>query len=100
MYAIVWKYSIRPAQREQFEHEYGPNGTWPAFFRKSNNYKGSFLYKSEEAKDMFLLIDTWADKVSYEDFREANAEAYEQLSAIYASLYVVEEKIGTYTLIE
>ncbi len=97
MYLIIWKYKIKPANREKFEDEYGSAGTWSVFFSQSSHYKGSFLYKSEEEENTYLLIDTWVDKQTYDDFRQTKAESYHQLSASLQYLYVTEEKTGTFT---
>lgn len=99
-YSVIWKYKIKPESREKFEFEYGPHGTWFKLFSKSVNYAGSYLHKSEEEKDTYVLIDTWTDKESYENFKKVNAEAYQALSAQFESLYEHEERIGSFNSIK
>lgn len=99
-YSVIWKYKIKPESKEKFEYEYGPHGAWFMLFNKSRSYSGSYLYKNEEEKNTYVLIDTWADKQSYEDFKKINAEAYTSLSAQFESLYETEEKIGSFNSIK
>ncbi len=99
-YSIIWKYKIKPESKEKFEREYGPRGTWFKLFSQSINYAGSFLNKSEEEADTYILIDTWTDKKSYEDFKEKNREVYDRLSAQFENLYEREEKVGSFDLVK
>ncbi len=98
-YSIIWKYKIKPESKEKFEHEYGPRGTWFKLFSQSINYAGSFLSKSGEETDTYILIDMWTDKEAYEEFKEKNREVYNRLSAGFENLYEREEKVGSFDLI-
>ncbi len=96
LYQVIWKYKIKPEHKEKFELEYGSEGTWSKLFAKSENYKGSYLYKSEDEANTYLLIDTWINKATYEDFKRMNREVYDQLGADFEYLYEAEEKIGSF----
>jgi len=98
-YSIIWKYKIKPASKEKFELEYGPGGTWFKLFSKSSSYTGSYLNRDEEDSNVYILIDTWTDKQSYEDFKEKNKEDYNRLSDQFQHLYEREEKVGSFDLI-
>lgn len=100
MFSIVWRYNISSAHQVNFEHEYGPAGSWAKLFGKSEAYRGSFLNKDQEVLNTYMLIDTWASQNDYENFLEDNKEEYMQLSKKLAHLYLHEEKTGTYLLIE
>jgi quinol monooxygenase YgiN len=95
-YLVIWKYKVKHESANAFEHEYGSGGTWYKLFSKSEKYKGSFLHKSEEEERVYILIDTWTDKKSYEDFKEKNREIYNELSAKFENLYESEERIGSF----
>lgn len=99
MYCIVWTYKVSEGNKTEFESEYGNHGTWSKLFMNSANYKGSFLHKSLDMAQTYLLIDTWTDEQSYEDFKRANANAYESLSSRFEGLYETEEKTGTFNTI-
>lgn len=100
MYTVIWKYKIKPENKEKFEFEYGRNGTWAKLFAKSKNYRGSLLYKSEDEVDTYILMDTWINKQSYEDFIETNKEKYNKTSAGFEYLYLSEEKTESFNAVQ
>lgn len=99
-YSVIWKYKVKPDSLEHFEFEYGPNGTWNKLFVQSENYGGSFLYKSDEDPQTYMLIDTWVSKHAYEDFINENQKVYSEISAGFENLYLTEEKVGSFNLVE
>lgn len=96
LYSIIWKYKIDLKHKNIFEFEYGSNGAWNLLFSTSEDYKKSYLHKSEDLPDTYLLIDTWTDKTSYDNFMKKNNAAYEELSTLFKHLYLTEEKIGAF----
>ena len=100
VYSVIWKYKIKPENKDIFEFEYGGNGTWSKLFTKSENYRGSFLHKSEDEVDTYLLVDTWINKQSYESFKKMNQETYDQISTGFEYLYIAEEKIGSFNSVQ
>ncbi|MGI9545531.1 MAG: hypothetical protein ACR2MX_19875 [Cyclobacteriaceae bacterium] len=97
MYSIVWRYKIKPEFKDKFEFEYGPNGVWSTLFRESENYRGSYLHQNEGSPYSYLLIDTWTDKSSYEEYKSLNKVRYTDQSSNLDYLYDEEELVGTYT---
>ena len=97
MFIIVWKYKIKPDNRVLFESEYGKKGAWSRFFKRSKDYSGSELYNSQEGNDIYLLMDSWFDKKSYDNFINEQKNGYERLSLKFENLYETEEKLGTIT---
>jgi len=97
MYSVVWKYVVEKEKQLKFEKEYGDHGTWNALFRNSKNYVGSFLKKSTEIPNTYLLTDTWTGKKQYEKFKEEHRKVYDQLSAEFENLYEKEEKVGAFS---
>ena len=96
MYSVVWKYVVEKKNQPKFEKEYGDHGTWTKLFRNSKNYVGSFLKKSIEINDTYLLTDTWTEKKQYEIFKKENQKIYEELSSEFEILYKKAEKIGEF----
>jgi len=96
MFSVIWKYKIKPVNREAFEFEYGAVGSWCKLFGKSADYKGSFLHKSADGENTYFLIDTWITKDSYELFKKMYADIYTKLSSQFEYLYITEEKIGAF----
>lgn len=95
-FCIVWKYEVKPECKKEFETEYGPGGSWNTLFGKSSFYIDSFLYKDDSNPDVFLLIDSWENKDSYQRFLKEFGKAYRELSAKFTRLYISEEKIGEF----
>jgi len=96
MYSVVWKYIVEKENQKEFEKEYGDHGTWAKLFRNSKNYVGSFLKKSIEINDTYLLTDTWTEKKQYEIFMKEYQKIYDELSSEFEILYKKEEKIGEF----
>ncbi len=95
-YSIIWRYTIKPEMRNRFEHEYGSHGAWNELFSQSVNYRGSFLHHNAESPDTYILIDTWTDQLSYEQFKADYAEMYKRLSDQFSPLYISEERMGAF----
>jgi hypothetical protein len=95
-YIIVWKYNVKRDYISQFEKEYGTNGTWMKLFEASTDYHGSFLHKSDDEENTYLLIDHWTSKETYEKFKEKNRSKYDSLSIKFEPLYEQEKKIGSF----
>lgn len=93
MYVIVWEYKVKPENREKFEKAYGPEGSWANFFRKSEHYRGTCLFKSEKASDAYLLLDFWNTKEAYDHFKSTQADRYQQLSHQLQDVYQEEVKV-------
>jgi hypothetical protein len=100
MYSIIWKYKIGHKFESEFENEYGRCGSWNKFFGTSGSYLGSYLNKSEEDKYIYILIDTWVDRSSHDDFMTQNTEAYKSLSKKFENIYISEELIGGFESID
>ena len=98
MYVIVWEYEISKNNQAEFESEYGTGGAWSELFMHSENYLGSYL--SEMQNQTYLLIDTWTDKLSYENFKNENREIYDSLCARFEHLYEQEELLGAFDSVD
>lgn len=93
MYVIVWKYKVKPENCKKFEKAYGPEGSWANFFRKSEHYRGTCLFKSEKTSDAYLLLDFWSTKEACETFISQYNEKYQQLSHQLQDIYQEEAKV-------
>ncbi len=94
MYIVVWKYTINPDHRHEFEKEYGTEGTWSRFFRRSKNYLGSDLYGNVNSPDEYLLADRWNSQQSYDQFIGEYEQLYRELSEKFEYLYLDEQRLG------
>lgn len=100
MYSIIWKYTIKPENKERFELQYGPSGIWAKLFSESKQFLGSYMHRNTDIPDTYLIIDTWDSKESYDDFAQRNADIYSELSEKFKSIYLSEEKMGNFSLVE
>ncbi|ELR73512.1 hypothetical protein C900_04364 [Fulvivirga imtechensis AK7] len=99
MYIITWKYEIVPELRQEFEHEYGAQGSWAGLFSQSPAYLGSQLFKNDRESILYLLIDRWQSKAAYEEFLASHSQVYENMSGNFEKLYEQEEKMGAFTYV-
>lgn len=99
-YLISWRYRIQPGQKDRFELEYGPRGSWYQFFTRDEAFLGSDLHQQLDAPHCYLLCDRWTSQEAYETFLSHHAEAYQTLSRQFESLYLSEELLGSWTNIE
>lgn len=99
-WSVIWQYKIKPEHRDEFEREYGPQGSWAVLFSRSKDYTGSYLHVSEEVPDSYLLIDTWNSKTAYEAFKKTFSAEYDSLSRQFEPFYETEDRIGTFTRVE
>jgi heme-degrading monooxygenase HmoA len=81
MHRIVWQYRVAPEHVNAFEAAYRSGGTWSQLFRRSPDYLGTELYRSTDAGNVYVTIDRWRTKESWERFRSDHSDAYRALDA-------------------
>lgn len=91
MYIIIWKYIVEFENQVEFELEYGTGGAWNSFFRKSKKYSGSHLILFDKSIGAYLLIDTWKNKESYENF--IKKKEYSNINSMFEHLYLTEKRL-------
>ena len=96
---IVWKFTSKSGQEEEFERSYGPNGAWAALFRRGLGYRGTELHKSHEAPRSYLVIDRWESPQAFTNFKQRFAEEYRVLDLRCHDLTEREEHLGDFTSI-
>jgi len=94
MYRIVWEYDVRPAEVAQFEQVYGPEGLWAKFFRNSEEYLGTELFRSVGSKHRYITLDKWRSRSAYETFRKNFAADYAHLDEWCERLVEHERTLG------
>jgi heme-degrading monooxygenase HmoA len=96
MYVIIWQFDVEPAQAAEFEHVYGPAGSWAAFFGKSADYRGTHLFRDVTVPHRYLTFDHWASREAFQKFEGANAAEYQSLDAVAAPLNIRERRLGAF----
>ena len=94
MYVIIWQYTVRAGNEEEFERVYGTDGAWVSFFRAGDGYLGTALYRRSVDERGYITIDRWQCRDLYERFREANLAEYERIDRRCAVLTEREEMIA------
>ena len=94
MYRIVWEYDAAPERVSEFERVYGASGKWVDFFRKSEDYVSTELFRSLDSPTRFMTLDSWRTRAGYEAFRKANAEEYSQIDEQCTRLTAHERILG------
>ena len=98
MYVAVWKFIVFPEHADDFEHHYGPNGTWVQLFRKAPGYVRTELFRGDAGE--YLTLDYWENADAFRAFRETHAEEYARLDEELAKLTEREEAIVSATHIQ
>ncbi len=97
MYTVLWRFTVKPARRADFERHYGANGTWAALFRLGAGYLGTDLLRDTARDNVYVTIDRWTDAAAFDAFKEAHGAAYTALDRQCEDLTEQEEPLGTLT---
>jgi heme-degrading monooxygenase HmoA len=92
--ALVFSYDV--PEPPEFEREYGPEGTWAAFFRSGAGYIGTELLRDLEIPHRYLVVDRWESGEAYNEFVADNREEYMRRVDESAFHYEHELRIGTF----
>ena len=96
MYAIIWKFAVKPGLENDFEAVYGPSGVWAQYFRRGDGYLETELLRNASAPGHYVTIDRWESKAAYETFRTRFAAGYSAIDQECEVLTESETEIGTY----
>ncbi len=96
MYAIIWKFAVKPGVEKEFEDAYGPGGAWVELFRRGHGYRETELLRDAKASGNYLTIDRWDSKAAYESFRSRFEAAYSAIDQRCEGLTESESEVGTF----
>ncbi|HJS22149.1 MAG TPA: antibiotic biosynthesis monooxygenase [Steroidobacteraceae bacterium] len=94
MFRIVWEFDAAPERVQEFERVYGSSGRWVDFFRRSDDYVSTELFRSLDSPTRFVTLDSWGTRAGYEAFRKAHADDYSQIDEECAQLTAHERILG------
>jgi quinol monooxygenase YgiN len=98
MHTVIWRFTVKPARRADFERHYGADGTWAALFRQGVGYLGTDLLRDTARENVYVTIDRWTDSAALAAFKAAHADAYAALDRACEDLTETEEPLGTLAL--
>jgi hypothetical protein len=94
MFLALWEFEVKPGCEERFLKVHGPEGDWAKLFREDANYQQTRLLHDPEDPAIFLTLDFWASRQSYENFLATHAAEYERLDAAGDEWTLRESKMG------
>jgi len=96
MVEIFYRYRVHPTQARAFEHAYGPQGPWAKLFAAHRGFCRVRLFRHKLDPSIYVTIDVWNTKASYEAFREQYKHEYRRLDSQLALLKMEERLLGFY----
>jgi heme-degrading monooxygenase HmoA len=100
IFVVLWEFEVKPGCEQRFERVYSPGGDWDVLFRSDPNHAGTQLFRDLARPQVYLTIDHWRSKKSYEEFRQARRAEYKALDAASEDLTAGERQIGAYETID
>lgn len=89
----VWRYQVAPDLREQFEREYGAEGSWATLFATAEGFVETTLYRDARSATTYVTIDRFVSQQAWQDFRTGNDVEYTALGERLAHLTLGQEEL-------
>ena len=89
----VWRYDVPADVREEFEREYGPDGSWARLFAASPGFVATSLYVDVGSSTSYLTVDQFADNEAWQQFRAEHDAAYREVGERLRHLTTVQEEL-------
>lgn len=96
MYAIIWRYQVKPEALEAFTAAYGREGDWARLFKLDPGFLGTELYRGAESETVFLTIDLWLSRDHFTAFMQRLGDAYAALDERLEGLTEFEARLGDF----
>jgi heme-degrading monooxygenase HmoA len=96
MYAIIWRYQVKPEAIDAFTAAYGREGDWARLFKLDEGFLGTELYRGAEADDVFITIDRWLSRDHFTRFMQRLGDAYAALDERLEGLTLFEARLGDF----
>ncbi len=97
MIEILWEFAVRQEKVSDFEHHYGPAGSWAQLFRRSPAYRGTTLLR--DSGHRYITRDCWDSLESFRDFRRQHALEYDELDRTCEGYTESERQLGVFEVI-
>ena len=89
----VWRYDVPGDAREEFEREYGPDGSWARLFATSPGFVATSLYVDVASPTSYLTVDEFADHEAWRQFRAEHDAAYREIGERLRHLTTAQEEL-------
>jgi hypothetical protein len=99
MFLVLWEFEVKPGCEERFEKVYGPAGDWAMLFRSDSHYRETRLLRDLLRPAVYLALDSWMSRQSYEEFMASRTAEYKALNSVGEGLTIKERRLGWYELV-
>ena len=99
MFLVLWEYEVKSGSEKQFEDVYGPAGAWARLFRTDSHYRETRLLRDPFRSNVYLTLDFWTSRNSYEKFLATHKVEYQAIDALGESLTASERRVGAYEMV-
>jgi len=96
MFLVLWEFDVKPGVESRFERVYGPDGDWAQFFRRDPHYRETRLLRELARPSVYVTLDLWDSRDTYETFRQQNREAYLALDRPCEAMTLREKHLGSF----
>jgi heme-degrading monooxygenase HmoA len=79
--------------REEFEREYGSDGSWAQLFATAAGFVETSLYREARAATTYVTVDRFVSEQAWRAFRTDNDAAYTALGERLAHLTLEQEEL-------
>jgi hypothetical protein len=86
MMVRVWEYEVIEGFVAEFESAYGSGGDWARLFATESGFRGTTLYRSVAASELYLTVDRFTDVAAWQRLLRDRSDAYQRLDARTAHL--------------
>ena len=98
MFLVLWEYEVKSGSEKQFEDVYAA-GDWVRLFRTHSHYRETRLLREPSRSNIYLTLDFWTSRDSYEKFLATHKTEYQSIDALGESLTASERRLGAYELV-
>jgi len=99
IFLVLWEYEVKSGSKKRFEDVYGPAGDWARLFRTDSHYRETRLLRDPFRSNIYLTLDFWASRDSYEQFLATHKAEYQAIDALGESLTANERRVGAYEMV-
>jgi len=96
MFLVLWEYEVKSGSEKQFEDVYGPAGAWARLFRTDSHYRETRLLRDPFRSNVYLTLDFWTSRDSYEKFISAHKAVYQAIDTLGEGFTANERRVGAY----
>jgi heme-degrading monooxygenase HmoA len=100
MFVALWEFEVKPGCEKRFEKVYGPEGDWARLFRRHPQYQETRLVRDVFRRGVYLTMDFWQSRATYEEFMEGHRKEYEEIEVVGEALTLKERQVGWFESIE